>query len=53
MKYYIGCSGFSYKEWKGEFYPEKLAAKEMDIYFNNTANGSAIDQCGTAEEDDR
>ncbi len=24
MKWNIGCSGFSYKEWKGEFYPDKL-----------------------------
>lgn len=25
----VGTSGFSYKEWKGSFYPEKLAAKDM------------------------
>jgi uncharacterized protein YecE (DUF72 family) len=24
-----GTSGWSYKEWKGHFYPEKLAAKDM------------------------
>jgi len=24
VKYHIGCSGFSYKEWKGVFYPDKL-----------------------------
>ena len=29
MKPYVGTSGYSYKEWKGSFYPEKLAAKEM------------------------
>ncbi len=29
MKLYAGTSGFSYKEWKGSFYPEKLAAKKM------------------------
>jgi len=29
MKYYVGTSGYSYKEWKGSFYPEKFAAKEM------------------------
>jgi uncharacterized protein YecE (DUF72 family) len=25
----VGTSGYSYKEWKGSFYPEKLAAKDM------------------------
>ena len=29
MRLRAGTSGFSYKEWKGPFYPEKLAAKEM------------------------
>jgi len=29
MKLYAGTSGFSYKEWKGPFYPEKLPAREM------------------------
>lgn len=28
MKWYIGCSGFSYKEWKGVFYPDKLTASK-------------------------
>jgi uncharacterized protein YecE (DUF72 family) len=28
-----GTSGWSYKEWKGYFYPEKLAAKEMLRYY--------------------
>jgi uncharacterized protein YecE (DUF72 family) len=28
-----GTSGFSYKEWLGEFYPEKLAAKEMLAFY--------------------
>ena len=26
---YVGTSGYSYKEWKGSFYPEKLAARDM------------------------
>jgi len=30
---YVGTSGFSYKEWKGNFYPEKLAAKEMLAFY--------------------
>jgi uncharacterized protein YecE (DUF72 family) len=25
----VGTSGYSYKEWKGSFYPEKLPAKQM------------------------
>ena len=29
MKLYAGTSGYSYKEWKGSFYPEKLPAAEM------------------------
>ena len=31
MKWNIGCSGFAYKEWKGVFYPDKMAA---DKWFN-------------------
>jgi uncharacterized protein YecE (DUF72 family) len=33
MKLYVGTSGYSYKEWKGIFYPEKLPAKEMLSYY--------------------
>jgi uncharacterized protein YecE (DUF72 family) len=29
-----GTSGWSYKEWKGFFYPEKLAAKDMLRYYS-------------------
>jgi len=29
MRIRIGTSGFSYKEWKGSFYPEDLPASEM------------------------
>ena len=33
MKLYAGSSGFSYKAWKGPFYPEKLpAAKMLEFY---------------------
>jgi uncharacterized protein YecE (DUF72 family) len=28
-----GTSGFSFKEWKGNFYPEKIAAKDMLRYY--------------------
>jgi uncharacterized protein YecE (DUF72 family) len=33
MKLHVGTSGYSYKEWKGSFYPEKLPAKEMLPYY--------------------
>ncbi|MFN2510406.1 MAG: DUF72 domain-containing protein [Pyrinomonadaceae bacterium] len=33
MTLYVGTSGYSYKEWKGNFYPEKLPAKEMLKYY--------------------
>ena len=33
MKLYVGTSGYSYKEWKGRFYPEKMAASEMLSYY--------------------
>ena len=29
MNVRVGTSGYSYPEWKGNFYPEKLAAKDM------------------------
>jgi len=29
----VGTSGFSYPEWKGNFYPEKLPAKDMLRYY--------------------
>lgn len=33
MRIRAGTSGFSYKEWKGPFYPEKLPANEMLRYY--------------------
>jgi len=33
MKLLAGTSGFSYKEWKGPFYPAQLAAKDMLHYY--------------------
>lgn len=35
MNLYVGTSGFSYKGWKGHFYPEKLADKEMLSYYGS------------------
>jgi uncharacterized protein YecE (DUF72 family) len=33
MTLYVGTSGYSFKEWKGSFYPEDLPAKEMLCYY--------------------
>jgi uncharacterized protein YecE (DUF72 family) len=33
MNLYVGTSGYSYKEWKGGFYPENLAAGRMLRYY--------------------
>lgn len=33
MKVYAGTSGFSYKEWRGSFYPEKLPAAAMLTHY--------------------
>src|SRR5437899_2742396 len=33
MNFYVGTSGYSYKEWKGPFYPEDLPAKQMLHYY--------------------
>jgi uncharacterized protein YecE (DUF72 family) len=35
MNLRVGTSGFSYKEWKGSFYPEDLPAKEMLSYYSS------------------
>ena len=33
MKWYIGCSGFSYKDWKQSFYPDKLPQSKWLAYY--------------------
>jgi uncharacterized protein YecE (DUF72 family) len=33
MHVWAGTSGYSYKEWKGSFYPEKLAAADMLAHY--------------------
>ena len=33
MIIYAGTSGYSYKEWKGPFYPEKFPAADMLAYY--------------------
>jgi uncharacterized protein YecE (DUF72 family) len=34
MNLHVGTSGYSYKEWKGNFYPDDLPAKEMLSYYS-------------------
>ena len=33
MRFFVGTSGFSYKEWKGAFYPDALPQKDMLGYY--------------------
>ena len=33
MRFHVGTSGYSYKQWKGNFYPEKLPDKKMLSYY--------------------
>ncbi len=33
MQLYLGTSGYSYKEWKGRFYPKELPDREMLRYY--------------------
>ena len=34
MNLHVGTSGYSYKEWKGKFYPQKLPAKQMLRFYS-------------------
>jgi len=34
MQLFVGTSGYSYKEWKGNFYPEDLPDKKMLSYYS-------------------
>src|SRR5574339_71402 len=38
MKYYLGCSGWSYDEWKGRFYSEDLEEKYWLPYYSQIFN---------------
>ena len=33
MKFHIGTSGYSYKEWKGKFYPKDISADHMLSFY--------------------
>jgi uncharacterized protein YecE (DUF72 family) len=42
VELHVGTSGYSYKEWKGSFYPEDLPAKEMLSYYGEHLNAVEI-----------
>lgn len=42
MKLFIGTSGFSYKDWKERFYPEKLPAKDQLSYYSKIFNSVEV-----------
>ncbi len=42
MKLYVGTSGYSYKEWKGHFYPEDLPEKEFLNFYGTKLNAVEI-----------
>jgi uncharacterized protein YecE (DUF72 family) len=38
MNLYVGTSGYSYKEWKGSFYPEDISTDEMLRFYGEHFN---------------
>ena len=42
MRCWVGTSGFSYKEWKGSFYPEDLSNDRMLAYYGERLNAVEI-----------
>ncbi|HMK44926.1 MAG TPA: DUF72 domain-containing protein [Dissulfurispiraceae bacterium] len=42
MKIYVGTSGYSYKEWKGTFYPEHISPKDMLRFYAERVNAVEI-----------
>jgi uncharacterized protein YecE (DUF72 family) len=41
-RYWIGTSGYSYKQWKGSFYPEDLDDKQMLHYYGERLDSVEI-----------
>ncbi len=42
MQIHVGTSGYAYKEWKGLFYPEKIAPQGMLHYYGERLNAVEI-----------
>ncbi|MFO7882113.1 MAG: DUF72 domain-containing protein [Kosmotogaceae bacterium] len=38
MKYFVGCSGWKYDHWKGDFYPDEVAKKRWLNYYSQQFN---------------
>jgi uncharacterized protein YecE (DUF72 family) len=43
LKFYIGCSGWSYSAWKGPFYPPNLENSDWLRYYSNVFDYVEID----------
>jgi uncharacterized protein YecE (DUF72 family) len=43
MKFYIGCSGWSYTSWNGPFYPSNMENKLWLPYYSQVFNYVEID----------
>jgi uncharacterized protein YecE (DUF72 family) len=43
LKFYIGCSGWSYSSWKGPFYPPNLESSEWLRYYSQIFDYVEID----------
>ena len=41
-QFFIGTSGYQYKNWKGDFYPEKLSMAKMFDYYKERFNSVEI-----------
>ena len=39
---FVGTSGFSYKEWKGSFYPKDLAARKFLGFYSRELSTTEI-----------
>jgi uncharacterized protein YecE (DUF72 family) len=43
MRYYIGCSGWSYSSWQGPFYPKSIENSRWLKYYSNVLDYVEID----------
>ena len=43
MKYYVGCSGWSYSSWQGPFYPKDIENSKWLKYYSKVFNYVEID----------
>lgn len=43
LRYYVGCSGWSYTSWQGPFYPPTLDNFDLLKYYSNVFDYVEID----------